>query len=81
MTPRHLYDEEGYWVAFVVGTEVFLRGGEWLGRLSGSNVIRDREGQLRGLMDEGGRLSLIDVIPFPQTLLESKASREAEQVG
>jgi len=26
-------------------------------------------------------LSLIDVIPFPQTLLESKASREAEQVG
>jgi len=26
MAPRHIYDTDGYWVAFVVGTEVFLRG-------------------------------------------------------
>jgi hypothetical protein len=58
MTPRHVYDLEGYWVAFVVGTEVFLRGGEWLGRLSGENEVRDRDGQLRGVIDERGRLSL-----------------------
>jgi len=64
MTPRHIYDAEGYWVAFVVGTEVFLRGGEWLGQLSGTKVIRDRDGQLRGLLDEGGRLSLIDAKPL-----------------
>jgi len=33
MDPRHIYDVDGYWVAFVVGTEVFLRGGEngWAG--------------------------------------------------
>jgi hypothetical protein len=35
-----------------------LRGGEWLGRLSGENEVRDRDGQLRGVIDEHGRLSL-----------------------
>jgi len=84
MTPRHIYDAEGYWVAFVVGTEVFLRGGEWLGRLSGesgagTNEIRDREGQLRGVLDERGGLSLVEAQPFRMTVSESAASRETER--
>lgn len=84
MTPRHIYDAEGFWVAFVVGTEVFLRGGEWLGRLSGekeagANEIRDRDGHLRGLMDDNGRVSLIETTPFRITVSESASSREAER--
>lgn len=79
MTPRHVYDEEGYWIAFVVGTEVFLRGGEWLGRLSGTNEIRDRVGHLRGLLDERGGLALVEEEPFRMTVTESAPSREAER--
>lgn len=60
MTPRHVFDEEGYWIAFIVGSEVFLRGGEWLGRLSGENEIRNNDGELRGVLDKGDRLSLIE---------------------
>ncbi|MBI3812782.1 MAG: hypothetical protein HY283_11380 [Nitrospirae bacterium] len=95
MTPRHIYDAEGFWVAFVVGTDVFLRGGEWLGRLSGeketgekeagTNEIRDRDGHLRGLMDERGRMSLVEAAPFRITVSESipllEAERDAEKVG
>ncbi len=84
MTPRHVYDAEGYWVAFVVGTEVFLRGGEWLGRLSGEkeageNEIRDRDGHLRGLLDARGWMSLINAEPFPMTVSGPAPSREAER--
>lgn len=79
MTPRHVYDAEGYWVAFVVGTEVFLRGGEWLGRLSGENEIRDRDGHLRGLLDARGRMSLINAEPFQMTVSGPAPSREAER--
>ncbi len=79
MTPRHIYDAEGFWVAFVVGTEVFLRGGEWLGRLSGTKEIRDREGQLRGRLDERGGLSLVEAEPFRMTVSGSAPSREAER--
>jgi hypothetical protein len=68
MTPRHIYDVEGYWVAFVVGAEVFLRGGEWLGQLAGNNEIRDREGELRGVVDEQGRLSIVESWPFGMTV-------------
>jgi hypothetical protein len=90
MTPRHVYDKEGYWVAFVVGTEVFLRGGEWLGRLSGergagTNEIRDRDGHLRGLLDEHGGLSLVEAEPFRMTVSGSvpswEVARNAEKVG
>ncbi|HEY5593834.1 MAG TPA: hypothetical protein VIL61_01575 [Nitrospiria bacterium] len=84
MTPRHIYDAEGYWVAFVVGMEVFLRGGEWLGRLSnergaGENEIRDRDGHLRGLLNACGQMSLIDAEPFQMTVSGPAPSREAEQ--
>jgi hypothetical protein len=79
MTPRHIYDVERYWVAFVVGTEVFLRGGEWLGRLSGTNEIRDRDGQLRGLLDARGQMSLIDAEPFQMTVSGPAPSRETER--
>ncbi len=85
MTPRHVYDLEGYWVAFVVGTEVFLRGGEWLGRLSSENEIRDRDGHLRGVIDERGRLSLVEAAPFRMTVSGPaplrEAERDAEKVG
>ncbi|HUK57229.1 MAG TPA: hypothetical protein VLY20_11270 [Nitrospiria bacterium] len=60
MTPKRIYDAEGYWVAFAVGAEVFLRGGEWIGQLAGNHEIRDRQGQLRGFMDEEGRLSMVE---------------------
>jgi hypothetical protein len=60
MVPRHIYDADGYWVAFVVGTEVFLRGGEWLGRMAGDNEIRDQDGHLRGFMDDEGRLLMVE---------------------
>ena len=79
MTPRHVYDAEGYWVAFVVGTEMFLRGGEWLGRLNGENAVRDRDGQLRGLMDERGRLLIIDPKPYRMTVSGPASSREVER--
>lgn len=90
MTPRHVYDAEGYWVAFVVGAEVFLRGGEWLGRLSGekeagTNEIRDRDGQLRGLLDARGRMSLSDAELFQMTVSgpvpSPETERDAEKVG
>ena len=79
MTPRHIYDAEGYWVAFVVGMEVFLRGGEWLGQLSGENEIRDRDGHLRGLLNARGQMSLIDAEPVQMTVSGPAPSREAER--
>lgn len=63
MTPKHIYDSEGYWIAFVVGPEVFLRGGEWLGSLTGQNEIRDHDGNLRGLLDERDQLSVVTSMP------------------
>ncbi|HEY4485459.1 MAG TPA: hypothetical protein VI702_03925 [Nitrospiria bacterium] len=58
MTPRHIFDAQGRWVVFVVGPDVFLRDGEWLGNLSANNEIRDRKGRLMGALDRAGRVSL-----------------------
>jgi len=63
MIPRHVFDAEGYWIAFLVGKEVFLRGGEWLGRLSGEIEVRDQDDRLRAVLDGHGRLSIIDLEP------------------
>jgi hypothetical protein len=60
MIPRHVFDAEGYWIAFIVGKEVFLRGGEWLGRLSADDEIRDQNERLRGFLDSSGCLSIIE---------------------
>lgn len=59
MTPRHVYDVEGYWVAFVVDSEVFHREGDWLGRLVGEYEIRDKNGDLVGLLDERNCLFIL----------------------
>ena len=60
VTPRHIYNEDGHWVAFIVGTEVFRRGGEWLGQLCGRTEVRDHDGRLRGLLShDGKRLSIL----------------------
>jgi hypothetical protein len=84
MTPRHIYDADGYWVAFVVGTEVFLRGGEWLGRLSGDYEIRDQDGQLRGILDDGGRLLMVESgsvrMNIPVRVVPHEAERGTEKV-
>lgn len=58
MTPRHIFDAKGNWVAFVVGPDLFLRDGEWLGNLTAKNEILDRKGRLMGVLDKAGRLSL-----------------------
>ncbi|MBI3596181.1 MAG: hypothetical protein HY203_03390 [Nitrospirae bacterium] len=79
MTPRHIYDAEGYWVAFVVGTEVFLRGGEWLGRLSDHHEIRDQDGQLQGFMDDDGRLLILESESVRMNVPVRVTSREAER--
>lgn len=59
MTPRHVYDPEGFWIAFVVDSEVFLREGDWLGRLVGEHEIRDKKGNLVGLLDERNCLFIL----------------------
>jgi len=59
MIPGHVFDAEGYWIAFIVGKEVFLRGGEWLGRLGTDNDIRDHDGRLRGFLNTSGCLTII----------------------
>jgi hypothetical protein len=79
MAPRHIYDSDGYWVAFVVGTEVFLRGGEWLGRLSGDYEIRDQDGHLRGIMDDGGRLLMVESGSVRMNIPVRVDPREAER--
>ena len=79
MAPRHIFDADGYWVAFAVGTEVFLRGGEWLGRLAGDNEIRDRDGQLRGFMDDGGRLLMVESVSVRMDIPVRVGLREAER--
>jgi len=84
MDPRHIYDVDGYWVAFVVGTEVFLRGGEWLGRLSSKNEIRDHDGQLRGFMDDEDRLLRVESgsvrMNIPARVVPHEAERGTEKV-
>jgi hypothetical protein len=60
MDPSRVFDAEGYWIAFIVGKEVFLRGGEWLGRLTADNEIRDQNERLRGFLDTSGCLSIIE---------------------
>ena len=61
VTPRHIYNADGYWIAFIVGTEVFRRGGEWLGQLCGRTEVRDHDGRLRGLLSpDGSRLSILE---------------------
>lgn len=62
MTPKHIHDAEGFWVAFTVGPEVFLRGGEWLGRMTANNEIRDHDGHLRAIVDEEGRLTRVESV-------------------
>ena len=79
MAPRHIFDADGYWVAFAVGAEVFLRGGEWLGRLAGDNEIRDHDGQLRGFMDEEGRLLMVESGSVRMNIPIRVGLREAEQ--
>lgn len=74
MTPRHLYDAEGYWIAFVVGSDVFLRGGEWLGQLMEKSEIRDREEGLIGLVDEGDCLFILEKGPSRMAVSENVSS-------
>ena len=84
MAPGHIYDAEGYWVAFVVGADLFLRGGEWLGRLAGNHEIRDQDGQLRGFMDDEGRLLMVEAeavgTNVPVRVFSHEADRGTEEV-
>lgn len=60
MIPRHVYDSQGFWVAFVVNRDVFLREGDWFGTLSRECEIRDSQGSLIGLLDETDCLFFFD---------------------
>jgi hypothetical protein len=79
MAPKHIYDAEGYWVAFVVGAEVFLRGGEWIGRLADNNEILGQNGQLRGFLDDAGRLFMVQAESFRANVSVRDFSREVER--
>lgn len=79
MAPRHICDAEGFWVAFVVGAEVFLRGGEWLGRLGENNAIFDHYGRVRGFLDDAGRLVMVQVETVRSNVPVQDSSCEMER--
>lgn len=56
MSPRHIYNAEGYWVAFVVDGDVFDRSGDWLGHLVNGQEIYGVDGEHLGTLTEDGRL-------------------------
>ena len=58
-SPTHCYDARGYWIAFIVGLEVFLREGEYLGRLDENRGVYDQEGRLRARLEGEDRISLV----------------------
>lgn len=63
MSVKHVYDLEGFWIAFIVDSEVFLREGDWFGRLSGEHEVRDQNGDLVGLLDERDCLLMVKAGP------------------
>jgi hypothetical protein len=56
MSPRHIYDADGYWVAFIVGNDVFDRAGERLGHLVDGQEIYGVKGDHLGTLTDEGRL-------------------------
>jgi hypothetical protein len=56
MSPRHIYNHEGFWVAFVVGDQVFSCGGDLMGHLVDNHEIYGRDGSRLGTLTQDGRL-------------------------
>ncbi len=72
MSPRHIYDKEGYWIAFVVDGDVFDRSGDWLGHLVNGQEIYGVNGHYLGTLTEDGRLVLSQASGWPSVSLGIK---------
>ena len=72
MSPRHIYDKEGYWIAFVVDGDVFDRSGDWLGHLVNDQEIYGVDGHYLGMLTEDGRLVLSQASGWPSVSLSIK---------
>ena len=72
MSPRHIYNSEGRWVAFVVDGDVFSRSGDLIARVVNRCEIYGLDGSLLGTLAEDGHsqslqatlLSFVDLEPF-----------------
>jgi hypothetical protein len=56
MSPRHIYNSEGFWVAFIVGDQVFDPTGNLVGRLVGNRDVLAKDGSRLGTIGHDGRL-------------------------
>ena len=63
MQPRHIYDTEGRWVAFVVNGDVFDRSGDLIARLNHRQEILGLDGDALGVVTEHGHY--LSVMAFP----------------
>jgi 4-fold beta flower protein len=56
MSPRHIYNTEGFWVAFIVEDQVFDCTGDLIGRLVDGHELFTTEGSRLGTIGHDGRL-------------------------
>jgi hypothetical protein len=56
MRPRHVYNKEGFWVAFIVGDQVFDPAGNLIGRLVGNREVLAMDGSRLWTIGRDGRL-------------------------
>jgi hypothetical protein len=61
MSPRHIYNRDGYWVAFIVGDDVFDRFGDPLGCLVNGQEIYGANGDHLGTLTHGGHVVPSDI--------------------
>jgi hypothetical protein len=56
MLSKHLYNADGRWIAFIVGTDVFNRFGTLIGRFINNREIQNMDGRIMGFLSEDGHL-------------------------
>ena len=72
MSPRHIYDSEGRWVAFIVDGDMFDCSGDLIARIVNRRDVYSLNGSLLGTIKEDGHfqslqpafLSFAELEPF-----------------
>jgi hypothetical protein len=72
MGPKHIYNSEGRWLAFIVDGDIFNRSGDLIARVVNHCEIYGLDGSLMGTIAEDGHSqslqatlhSIVDLEPF-----------------